>query len=502
MHILRLTFAALWICAASAAFAQIKSVNAPDFDPDGPATAKRAANAYDSKKTEAKNLEQIGWHDLAARSAYQPSIKKQGQRWIIYIGHHGGRATNPLNGTQEENGTSILDITDVRKPKLLFHIPGDKGKEAPGRETGGAQMTRICGGGELPHADPSKFYLLRTFGETGQQIWDVTTPERPKLVWRIDGLQSTHKNDWDCKSGLALLVHTGTSDIWKIQRVTHVYDLSNPEQPRKIREISLPEHLKGAEQAGPAALHGPILGRNGLDRVFFGYGTNKDGAAVILDKQKVLANAALPTGESLQEMEIGRLTLPSFMGAHTTFPLYGMKPTRFSKDKVEQSRNFIVVVNENNTTACGEARQMAYFVDVTDEKHPMGIAAYEPDERAGKFCDRGGRFGAHASNESLAEPFYGKLMFFSWFNAGVRMLDVQDPYAPKEVGYFIPARNMNTDTRCDDEKLRRGCVPVVQINNVEVDERGFVYAVDRANSGLFILRVTGPARNIMGQMIK
>jgi hypothetical protein len=330
----------------------------------------------------------------------------------------------------------------------------------------------------------------------------VTRPENPKLVWRIDGLQSTHKNDWDCQSGIALLVHTGASETWKIQRVTHVYDLSNPEQPRKIRELSLPEHMANAKDPGPAALHGPILGRNGLDRVFFGYGTNKDGAAVILDKQKMLNGTPSPTAEGLKDLEIGRLTLPTFLGAHTAFPLYGMKPARFAKDKVEQTRNFLVVVNENNTTACGEARQMAYFADVTDEKHPMGVASYEPDERAGKFCERGGRFGAHASNESTAAAFYGRLMFFSWFNAGVRMLDIRDPYAPKEVGFFIPARNRNTDFRCDDEKLRRGCVPVIQINNVEVDERGYIYAVDRANSGLFILGVTGAAREIMGPISK
>jgi len=502
MHLIRLTCATLWICSASFSFAQSKSVNAPDHDPDGVATMARAAKAYDASKTDAKGLKQLGWHDLAARTAYQPTIKQQGKRWILYVGHHGGRMVNPLTGVQEENGTSILDVTNVHKPKLLFHIPGDKGKEAPGRETGGSQMTRVCGGGELSNADPSRFYMLRTFGETGQQIWDVSIPEKPKIVWRIDGLQSTHKNDWDCKSGIALLVHTGLSDTWKIQRVTHVYDLSNPEKPRKIRELSLPEHLANARNAGPAALHGPILGRNGLDRVFFGYGTNKDGAAVILDKQKMLNGAPGVSADALTQLEIGRLTLPSFLGAHTAFPLYGIKPARFSHDKVEQTRNFIVVVNENNTTTCGEARQMVYIADVTDEKHPMGVAAYEPDERSGKFCDRGGRFGAHSSNESLAPAFYGRLMFFSWFNAGVRMLDVRDPYAPKEVGYFIPARNRNTDVRCDDEKLRRGCVPVIQINNVEVDERGYVYAVDRANSGLFILQVTGAARKIMGPVVK
>ena len=96
----------------------------------------------------------------------------------------------------------------------------------------------------------------------------------------------------------------------------------------------------------------------------------------------------------------------------------------------------------------------------------------------------------------MTPVYHGKIMFFSWFNAGVRMVDVRDPYKPRELGYFIPAVNKNTDYRCADEKAKHGCVRVIQINNMEVDDRGYVYAVDRANSGLFVLEVTGQARRI------
>ena len=36
----------------------------------------------------------------------------------------------------------------------------------------------------------------------------------------------------------------------------------------------------------------------------------------------------------------------------------------------------------------------------------------------------------------------------------------------------------------------------IQTNNVEVDDRGYVYAVDRANTGMHILELTGAARQI------
>lgn len=473
-----------------------QSSNAPTNDPKAAAVAARAAAAYDATQTEARDMRLVGAHDLAARTAYQPTVKRQGDRWILYVGHHGGRDRNPLTGADEENGTSILDVTDPREPRLLVHIPGERGRVVPGRETGGAQMARVCGGGELPKADSSKFYLLRTFGDSGQEVFDVTKPEEPKRVWRLEGVRSTHKNYWECDTGIAYLVNTGEADKWRIQRVTHIYDLSNPEQPVKIREYSLPEHLKSAQGDMPAAIHGPISAGPGGNRVFFGYGTNRGGVAQIVDREKLIKGPADPSESSLKAAEVGRLTLPSFSGAHTVFPLYGVEVPGFASDSEQRTRNFIVVVNETNVTACGEPRQLVYFADVTDERRPIGVATYEPDERSGKFCDRGGRFGAHASHENMNAIFHKRLMFFSWFNAGVRMVDVRDPYHPKEVGYFIPPRNKNTDFRCDDEKGRTGCVPVVQINNMDVDDRGYVYAVDRANSGLFVIEVTGAARGI------
>ena len=48
----------------------------------------------------------VGYNDLQARSAYQPTIHHQGNRWIAYIGHHGGthgnaQPINPLTGQAE-----------------------------------------------------------------------------------------------------------------------------------------------------------------------------------------------------------------------------------------------------------------------------------------------------------------------------------------------------------------------------------------------------------------
>ena len=67
------------------------------------------AFAQTAAKVESHDMELVGFHDLQGRSAYQPLVHKQGNRWIAYIGHHGGRSRNPLSGEEEYNGTSVVD---------------------------------------------------------------------------------------------------------------------------------------------------------------------------------------------------------------------------------------------------------------------------------------------------------------------------------------------------------------------------------------------------------
>src|ERR1044072_2690996 len=118
---------------------------------------------------ESSNMKLVGWSDLQARSAYQPTIHKQGDRVIAYVGHHGGTDDvptpgNPMTGQPEPNAPSIVDVTDPAAPKYLRHIPGAPGKY----EDGGAQMVRLCDGAQLPKGDKSAVYMLRTFGGRGE----------------------------------------------------------------------------------------------------------------------------------------------------------------------------------------------------------------------------------------------------------------------------------------------------------------------------------------------
>ena len=72
------------------------------------------------------------------------------------------------------------------------------------------------------------------------------------------------------------------------------------------------------------------------------------------------------------------------------------------------------------------------------------------------------------------------------------------PISPKEIGYFIPSITEATDKRCIKVDGKDRCKVAIQSNNVETDDRGYIYVVDRANTGMHILEVTGEARAIAG----
>jgi hypothetical protein len=95
----------------------------------------------------------------------------------------------------------------------------------------------------------------------------------------------------------------------------------------------------------------------------------------------------------------------------------------------------------------------------------------------------------------MAPIFYGKLAFISYFDAGVRVLDIRDPYHPHEVASYIPAVTARTQPTCSDS-VPRQCHTVIQTNNVETDDRGYVYMVDRAGPELCILQLAPALRSL------
>jgi hypothetical protein len=492
-----LMVAAALAALAAAFFALLAMTAVPAQAQQGPPDAERPPQ-YQGHGSQRENMRLVGHHSLDARSAYQPLTKRNAVngRWYTYVGHHAGEAVNSLTGDVEPNGTSILDVTRPRRPRLVAHIPPTQSPGVPLQRQ--AQMVRVCNGVDLPDADDDKVYLLRSNGNVSHEIWDVTDPREATLVSTpSSGLTATHKNYWDCESGLGYLV-SGPPD-WNTNRMTQVFDLSDPENPVKIRDFGLPgqEPPRRTDGSGaPTGVHGGIQVGN---RLYQGHGTSRGGIIQILDVERLVTGDPAPTPENLRFPEVSRIGLPRYYGAHTTFPVLDM-PVKDDVDFYWDTRDILVVSNESTANECREAHQQVFLVDITDELNPFGISNYKVDESEGDFCERGGRFGAHSSNENMTDEYYRKIVFIAYFNAGIRAVDIRDPFEPKEIGKYIPATTENTVERCvntdDDPEVDR-CKTAIQTNNLDTDDREYVYAVDRANTGLHIVTVTGAARRAM-----
>jgi hypothetical protein len=243
------------------------SAGAQAFPPDGP-NIPAIANTEDASgaagqtiatppppkawdQESAWNMQVEGFNDNQGRPIYQPLVVDQNGREILYLGNLTGNLLNPLTGKVEPNGTSIIDVTDVKHTKFLFHIPGPSGDIS----NAGAQMVRVCSGDVLPHGEKGKWYLLRAFGNAGpdesHQIWDVTDPAAPKFVTTVvSGLSNTHKSWWECDTGIAYLVAGSKSDGWQQSGSAQhlkIYDLSDPRHPVYIRDFGLVGQEPGAD---------------------------------------------------------------------------------------------------------------------------------------------------------------------------------------------------------------------------------------------------------------
>jgi len=514
----------LFLLAAAVPATLVAQVEYPPHGPTippvplngSPAPPYAAPQAHDQQSQ--WNMEQAGWNDLQGRSAYQPIIISQDGRFIAYVGHHATRhiPMNPLTGKAEPSGTSIVDVTDPANTKYLAHIPGPSAAGG-GEDSGGAQMVRVCSGNTLPRGVRGRWYLLRPFGSTAHEIWDVTDPSKPsRLTTVVDQLTGTHKSWWECDTGIAYLVANKESEGWTSGNHIKIYDLSDPAKPVYIRDFGLLGSQPGATsyigvQKG-IGIHGLISAGPARNRVYMSYGSGRNGVLQILDRQKLLTefkNPLNPTTEEMLAPDVGHVVMSPDNGAHTTMPVFGVPIPTYQGHAVLKTRDLVIITSEQgrgdhcNPGPNGDrpAPHMAFLVDVTNEATPWNLSTFHVDERAGDFCGKGGRFGAHSGTESFYPPYYGKLAIFSWFNAGTRVFDIRNPFDVREIAYFIPAPNKNTMSFCvdgishpdGDPAITPECRKVIQTNNVEIDDRGLIYSADRAGSGLHIMRLTGAA---------
>ncbi len=492
-----------------------------------------------SQSGEAKNMHRVGHVDLQGRDSYQPNvIDYPDGRTIAFAGTHNGSAPNPLKpgSPVEPNGVMIIDATNPESPVQKFHIPVPVAG-------GQSQSVRMCLGKDLPSgpADKaSRVYLMRNIqgsSAAGYEVWDVTDVSAPVLTSSVRQLRSTHKMWWECNTGIAYLPGSKNATfglpLWRQSQSMVIADWSNPVAPPTIlRTYGLPGAQPGASGPVPPSLHGAIsahehpnaagaLARAATasdiigNRIYAAWGVGDNGVMTILDRTKLLpppygtyaGPADTPTEADLLSAQAGILYMSPDQGGHTSMPVFGMKPPSYENFTEFKTRDIVLLASESTSDACDEAPHWSFIVDVTVENSktappgtrvqvnpwqgPMVLSTMSVDPRAGEkyprgnYCTRGARYGVHSSEENFRNPLYGKLTVLAYFTGGVRVWDIREPQSPVEVGFYVPETTNFRDPTG------------YMTNNVEVDNRGYIYATDRNGSGLDIFQLMGPARNIV-----
>ena len=485
-----------------------------------------------SQSGEQKNMRRVGHVDLQGRPSYQPNvIVYPDGRTIAFAGTHGGSKPNPLKGgAVEQNGVIIIDATNPEKPVEKFHIPVPVAG-------GQSQSVRMCLGSDLPKGIPGHVYLLRNVqgsSASGYEVWDVTNVSNPTLAGEMRGLRNTHKMWWECNTGIAYLPGSkNVAPLWRQGQSMVIVDWSDPANPHYIRTFGLPGGQPGATGPTSTSLHGAIsahehpsaagkLARGATaddvigNRIYAAWGVGDDGVMQILDRKKLLppslggtwsGDADSPSEADLLEPQAGILHMSPDQGGHTSMPVFGLTPPGYQSFRDFKTRDIVVLASEATADLCQEPPHWSFVVDVTVENSktatpglrqepnpwqgPMILSTMSVDPRVGEkyprgnYCTRGARFGTHSSEENFRNPFYGRLTFIAAFTGGVRAWDIREPQAPVEVGFYVPVANANT-VQPDG----------YMTNNLEVDNRGFIYATDRNGSGLDILELHGSAKRI------
>jgi len=386
---------------------------------------------------ESKNFRLLG-HD--PKAAWGGGSLVEVKKGFAYVGAVG---SSSYDGPE---GFTVHDVSDPRKPKCVAEV-----KAPPGIHM---HKVRVVGE-DLLYVNAER---LKTEegkkAKAGFYIYDIRQPAQIRQVgfYDLPG-NSPHRFGVDNARGLAFFPNE--AEGWR-ERVIWTLDIKDPLKPRVVSVWGLPEQdLKKNLPSGEPGntdrtwtCHGPPVIRD--NRMYCGFWGGGMAIADVSD----LSRPRLVSHLSWS---------PPFVGAtHTVWPV-GDRP-------------YVVATDEGRARANYPDSQFMWVIDIRQEGRPIPIATYIPDRE--KYMNRGKRFGAHNILENIpAEGPWANLVFLTYFNAGLRAVDVSDPFKPKEVGHYVPA--------CDFG------APSVQSNDIGADEEGRLYLIDRNGAGMHILEYTG-----------
>ena len=345
-----------------------------------------------------------------------------GQVWVdgttLYIGH-----------MRAPGGTTIVDVSDPRNPRTLAVI-----EVPPGWHS---HKVRAQNGVMIVNHERQGQGGAEFGGGLG--IYDVSRPAEPRLItkWRTGG-KGVHRYDFDGRYAYI----SPTADGY-IGHIVMILDLQDPANPVEAGRWWIPgqwqaggeDYPWGETWPAPRCHHPLRLG----DRLYVSYWHH---GFYILD----IADLSRPSVVSHVN------TSPAFPHpTHTCLPI--PQPLK--------GRKVMVVADEDVAKLWPSPPGFTWVYDITDERFPISISTFQVDGIDPDGAPQPPMTGCHQPSER----FKGTIIPFAWFAQGLRLVDIADPFRPREVGHFMPDPPAGTERASS--------------NDVTIDDRGLLYLIDR-----------------------
>jgi hypothetical protein len=359
----------------------------------------------------------------------------------------------PANG-------GFLDITDPRKP-VVMNKGLTRGFGAVVYNTQLKKWIMMCTAAapltsatpEFPHGQYDKELRDKSVnfkGLRGIRNYDITNPEKPELLQEYNTGEKgngTHHNFYD--GGKYAYLDCGWDDQLRMENHQRPYsnavmivDMSDPAHVKEIsrwwvpgqrlgEEAEYKKYIFAGDQTSWTGNHGALsVPKRVEDGGNLGYGGFGAFGMYVLD----LSDIKHPKPIGHVQYEFNALGTIPF---HTVYPV-------LADSAHPRLQNMMIGLHEALEADCREVYHTPYMIDVKDPRNPKIVGLFPkpqapPDAPYNDFCLARGRFGSHNSQCWLA-PGISKPEIFAaaWFNAGVRVFDISNPIAPKEVAYFVP----------------------------------------------------------------
>ena len=371
-------------------------------------------------------------------------------------------------------GFSVLDVRDARNPRTVAFVPAPPNTWTIHLQTHDDLLLVIHAKdmfGAQEFADERTYYsgaLGKTVGtadakrardwSAGLAVYDISQPAAPQRIGFMPVEGGGIHRIWYTggRWAYASVLLDGFTDYCFM-----TVDMSDPAKPREAGRWWIP----GMNLAAGEAPSWPAARRYGLHHAIVhgdtAYAAWRDAGMVVLD----VADRSKP------RLVVHRNWSPPFGGGtHNCLPL--------------PDRDLLVVLDEAVLDHQEDGLKLIWVFDNRVRENPVSIGTC-PTPAETDYRAKAGHFGPHNIHENRPGSFISsKLIFATYQNAGIRVFDISNAFATKEVGALVPP----APARLMDKRPNRP--RVIQSADVFVDAGGLVYATDY-NGGLSIIEFEG-----------